>query len=82
MVRNGRTVRVVNSDAIARAKQRVELRLKHLKAYKPSIWGESQTLITKSADDLDNMTTEELAAKIAELDTKDEFSQRTKGQCA
>jgi hypothetical protein len=40
VVRNGRPVRVLDGDAIARAKLRVEVRLKHLKAYKPTLWGE------------------------------------------
>jgi hypothetical protein len=73
VVRNGRTARVLDGDAIARAKLRVEVRLKHLKAYKPSIWGEQSTLNVKQSDplDLDQMTTEELAAKIAELEHKD-----------
>jgi hypothetical protein len=73
VVRHGRTQRVLDGDAIARAKLRVEVRLKHLKAYKPSIWGEQSTLNVKQSDplDLDNMTTEELAAKIAELEHKD-----------
>jgi hypothetical protein len=73
VVRNGRTARVLDGDAIARAKLRVEVRLKHLKAYKPSIWGEQSTLNVKQSDplDLDQMTSEELAAKIAELEHKD-----------
>ena len=45
VVRNGRTVRVLDGDAIARAKLRVEVRLKHLKAYKLSLWGEQSTLM-------------------------------------
>ena len=63
----------LDGDAIARAKLRVEVRLKHLKAYKPSIWGEQSTLNVKQSDpqDVDQMTTEELAAKIAELEHKD-----------
>jgi hypothetical protein len=73
VVRHGRPARVLDGDAIARAKLRVEARLKHLKAYKPSIWGEQSTLNVKQSDplDLDQMTTEELAAKIAELEHKD-----------
>jgi hypothetical protein len=73
VVRHGRPTRVLDGDAIARAKLRVEVRLKHLRAYKPSIWGEQSTLNVKQSDplDLDNMTTEELAAKIAELEHKD-----------
>ena len=62
VVRHGRPVRVLDGEAIARAKLRVEVRLKHLKAYKPSIWGEQSTLNVKQSDplDLDQMTTEEL----------------------
>jgi hypothetical protein len=72
VVRGGRTVRVVDSEAIARAKLRVEVRFKHLKAYKPSLWGETSTLITKDGgNDLADMSSEELAAKIAELESKD-----------
>jgi hypothetical protein len=72
VVRGGRTVRILDGDAIARAKLRVEVRLKHLKAYKPSIWGEQSTLNVKSSgDDIDNMSQEELEKKIAELETKE-----------
>jgi hypothetical protein len=73
VVRNGRPTRVLDGEAIARAKLRVEVRLKHLKAYKPSIWGEQSTLNVKQSDplDLDQMSTEELAAKISELEHKD-----------
>jgi hypothetical protein len=73
VARHGRPVRVLDGDAIARAKLRVEVRLKHLKAYKPSIWGEQSTLNFKQSDplDLDQMTAEELAAKIAELEHKE-----------
>jgi hypothetical protein len=73
VVRHGRPTRVLDGDAIARAKLRVEVRLKHLKAYKPSIWGEESTLNVKQTDplDLENMSSEELSAKIAELELKD-----------
>ncbi len=73
VVRNGRSVRVLDGDAIARAKLRVEVRLKHLKAYKPSIWGETSTLNVRSSDqnDMDNMSSEDLERKIAELETKE-----------
>jgi hypothetical protein len=70
VMRNGRPVRVLDGDAIARAKLRVEVRLKHLRAYKPQIWGEQSTLITKSLDGTDDMTAEELEKRIAELDMK------------
>ena len=71
VLRNGRTVRVPDGEAIARATLRVEVRFRHLKALKPSIWGETSTLITKSVDDVDNLSMEELEQKIADLDEKD-----------
>jgi hypothetical protein len=77
--RNGRTVRVIDRDAIARAKLRVEVRLKHLKAYKPSLWGEQSTLNVKSDPrDVDNMTSEELEKKIRDLEEKDEIIKEPK----
>jgi hypothetical protein len=79
VVRNGRTVRVLDGDAIARAKLRVEVRLKHLKAYKPSLWGEQSTLNVKTdPHDVDNMTGEELERKIRELEEKDEIVKEPK----
>jgi hypothetical protein len=80
VVRNGRTVRVLDGEAIARAKLRVEVRLKHLKAYKPALWGEQSTLNVKSSDqnDLDNMTTEDLEKKIAEFDDKNSILKESK----
>jgi hypothetical protein len=73
VVRNGRTVRVLDGDAIARAKLRVEVRLKHLRAYKPSLWNESSTLNVKSAgDDVADMSTDELERKIRDLEEKNE----------
>lgn len=49
IVRNGRPVRVLDGDAIARAKLRVEVRFRHLKAFKPSLWAEQSTLLTSRA---------------------------------
>ena len=69
--RNGRTQRVLDGDAIARAKLRVEVRFRHLKAGNPGKWGDQSTLITKSGDELDNMPAEELERKLAELELKD-----------
>jgi hypothetical protein len=72
VIKNGRTVRVLDGEAIARAKLRVEVRFRHLKALKPSVWGEQSTLAIKSADtDLENMSQEELDQKLAELEHKD-----------
>jgi hypothetical protein len=72
VIKNGRTVRVLDGEAIARAKLRVEVRFRHLKALKPSVWGEQSTLNVKSADtDIENMSQEELDQKLAELEHKD-----------
>jgi hypothetical protein len=72
IIKNGRTVRVLDGEAIARAKLRVEVRFRHLKALKPSIWAEQSTLNVKSADtDIENMSQEELDQKLAELEHKD-----------
>jgi hypothetical protein len=78
VVRNGRTVRVLDGDAIARAKLRVEVRLKHLKAYKPSLWGEQSILQVKSGDDVADMSTEELEKKLAELEDKESIVKEPK----
>jgi hypothetical protein len=71
VARNGRTVRVVDGDAIARAKLRVEVRFRHLKAGNPQKWGETSTLITKDGHDLSELSAEELERKLAELEAKD-----------
>ena len=72
VVRNGVKVRVLDGEAIARAKLRVEVRFRALKAGRPQKWGDSTTLNVKSDDphDCSNMSTEELEAKIAGLEQK------------
>jgi hypothetical protein len=72
ILRNGETKRVIDSEVIARAKLRVEVRFKHLKAGRPSKWGESTTLITKQDNEMDptSLSMEELEKKIADIDNK------------
>ena len=74
VLRNGRVIRVPDGEAIARAKLRVEVRFRHLKALKPSIWGETSTLNLKSSDpsDIDNMSIEELQKKMSDLEDRGE----------
>jgi hypothetical protein len=76
ITRNGRTVRVLDGEAIARAKLRVEVRFKHLKAGRPQKWGDVSTLNLKSDDpnDLSNISQEELEKQIAELDLKNRIA--------
>ena len=79
VMRNGRPVRVLDGDAIARAKLRVDVRLRHLKALKPSIWGEQSTLNLRSdPNDIDNMSSDEIAKKIAELETKENAARESR----
>ena len=68
--KDGTTRDVLDPTKISGAKLRVEVRFRHLRACKPQKWGEQSTIITKNGDDLADMTTEELEAKIADLDTK------------
>jgi hypothetical protein len=72
ITRNGRAQRVPDGEATARAKLRVEVRFRHLKAYRPERWGEQSTLITKSADGFDpaNMSAEDLEKTIADIESK------------
>jgi hypothetical protein len=72
VVRNGRTVRVLDGEAIARAKLRVETRLKTLKAGRPQKWGDSTTIVTKSEDSFDcsNLSDSELERRLADVDSK------------
>jgi hypothetical protein len=73
IIKNGKATKVPDAEVIARAKLRVEVRFRHLKAGRPSKWGDTSTLITKSEDEalIDNMSTDELEKKIADLEEKD-----------
>jgi hypothetical protein len=73
VIKNGKEKRVADPEMVARAKLRIEVRFKHLKAGKPSKWGDVSTLITKSDDpnDAANLSQEELEKRIADLDTKE-----------
>jgi Bacteriophage Sf6, terminase small subunit-like len=71
VTRNGRPQRVPDGEAIARAKLRVEVRFRHLKAGRPAKWGDSTTIVTKSeGEDYESMSTEELEKRIAAFEHK------------
>jgi hypothetical protein len=76
VIKNGREKRVADPDMVARAKLRIEVRFRHLKAMKPERWGDVATLITKDADALDasNMSIEQLEQRLADIDAKDRIS--------
>jgi hypothetical protein len=68
----GATKRVLDAEVISRAKLRVDVRFKHLKAGKPQKWGETSTLITKNEDEFDpqNFSADELEKQIADIENK------------
>jgi hypothetical protein len=72
VVRNGRTVGVLDGEAIARAKLRVEVRFRHLKAGRPQKWGDQTTIVSKTDDpnDCSNLSDAELHRRLADIDAK------------
>jgi hypothetical protein len=75
VVKAGVEKRVPDPEMVARAKLRIEVRFRHLKAGRPQKWGDQTTIISKSADlfDPSNLSTDELEAKIAELEAKNDI---------
>jgi hypothetical protein len=72
ILKSGKTIKQVDAEVIARAKLRVDVRFRHLKAGKPQKWGDSSTLTVKDNDEFDpaNMSQEELEKQIAEIEKK------------
>jgi hypothetical protein len=72
VIKNGQEKRIADPDMVARAKLRIDVRFRHLKAGRPQKWGDSTTLITKSADEFDtsNLSAEQLEAEIAAIEKK------------
>jgi hypothetical protein len=72
VTRAGKTIKVQDAEVIARAKLRVDVRFKHLKAGKPTKWGDTSTLITKNEDEFDpaNFSADELEKQIADIEHK------------
>jgi hypothetical protein len=72
VVKNGHEKRVPDPDMVARARLRIEVRFKHLKALRPQRWGEVSTVITKSDDAFDpsSMSADELERQIADIEHK------------
>jgi hypothetical protein len=68
--KNGKVSKVLDAEVISRAKLRIDARRAHLKAYRPEKWGEQSTLITKSVDDMSELSAEEIEKVIADLETK------------
>jgi hypothetical protein len=74
LVTKGKTERrVFDAENVSRAKLRIEVRFRHLKAGRPQKWGDSQTIISKTSEDdiVSNMSDAELEKKLADIDAKD-----------
>jgi hypothetical protein len=72
IIKNGKEKKVADPGMVARAKLRIEVRFRHLKAYKPDRWGEATTLNVKGQDSFDpgSMSADELEARIADIESK------------
>ena len=77
VVKNGKEKRVHDPEVIARAKLRIDARFKHLKAYRPTRWGEQSTLNVKDvSDDFDpaSMSNSDLEKMISEIEHKSKIA--------
>jgi hypothetical protein len=72
VIKNGQEKRVPDPDMVARAKLRIEVRFRHLKAGRPQKWGDSTTLTVKNDDPFDtsNLSADQLEAEIAAIENK------------
>ena len=70
--KNGKVRRVVDPEVIIRAKLRIEVRFRHLKAGRPQKWGDAQTISVKTeSENLDDMSLDDLEKKITDMEIKD-----------
>jgi terminase small subunit-like protein len=72
IIKNGREKRVPDPEMVARARLRIEVRFKHLKAGRPQKWGDVSTLNVKNQDEFDpaSFSAEELEKQIADIENK------------
>jgi hypothetical protein len=70
--KNGQEKRVPDPEMVARAKLRIEVRFRHLKAGRPQKWCDAATLTVKNADPFDtsNLSLDQLEAEIAAIENK------------
>jgi hypothetical protein len=76
VIKNGREKRVADPEMVARARLRIEVRFKHLKAGMPQKWGDVSTLNVKSQDDTSNLSADELENEIASIEHKSHISRK------
>lgn len=75
------TKRVIDPEVIARAKLRIEVRLRHLKSGRPNKWSETSTLNVNNKNDVEDpesLSTEEIERRIAEIENKEKIIKFTK----
>jgi hypothetical protein len=72
VVKRGQEKRVPDPEMVGRAKLRIEVRFRHLKAGRPQKWGDATTLTVKNADPFDtsNLSLDQLEAEIADIERK------------
>ena len=76
VIKNGQEKRVHDPEMVARAKLRIDVRFRHLKALRPQRWGDVSTLNVKDGDGdrFDSMSREALEEEIADLERKSRVS--------
>jgi hypothetical protein len=72
IIKSGQEKRVPDPEMVARAKLRIDVRFRHLKAGRPAKWAEQSTLNVKNTDEFDpaNFSAEQLEIEIASIEKK------------
>jgi hypothetical protein len=70
VTKNGQEKRVPDPDMVARAKLRIEVRFRHLKAGRPQKWGDALTVKNTDPFDTSNLSADQLEAEIASFENK------------
>lgn len=74
------TKRVIDPEVIARAKLRIEVRFRHLRAGRPNKWSDQSTINVNNSneDDPATLSNEEIERRIAEIENKEKIVKFTK----
>ena len=72
VIKNGVEKRVADPEMVARAKIRIDVQFRWLKAMRPQRWGDTSTLNVKNNDEFDpaSFSQDELEKQIAEIERK------------
>lgn len=76
--------RIPDTEQVARAKLRIDVRFRHLKAYRQQRWGDASTVTLKDGDSFDtsSMDIEALEREIADIGRKDGIVRMRKDRAA